>query len=62
MSFQAYDNVIDGITDPWPTTFTRPNITHFDEQNRRPDLQKIIYVKKVNSRFLSKYKEILISK
>lgn len=46
MSFQAYDNVIDGITDPWPTTFTRPNITHFDEQNRRPDLQKIIYVKK----------------
>ena len=49
MSFQAYDNVIDCITDPWPTTFTRPNITHFEEQNWRPDLQKIIYVRKSKS-------------
>ena len=37
----------------------RPNITHFEEKNGRPDLQNIICVK-VNSRFLSKYKEILI--
>ena len=21
----------------WPTTFTRPNITHFEEKNSRPD-------------------------
>ena len=22
---------------PWPTIFTRPNITHFEEKNSRPD-------------------------
>ena len=22
---------------PWPTTFTRPDITHFEERNSRPD-------------------------
>ena len=30
---------------PWPTIFRRPNITHFEEKNSRPDFQKIICVK-----------------
>ena len=29
----------------WPTIFIRPDITHFEEKNSRPDFKKIICVK-----------------
>ena len=25
------------VTGTWPTVFARPNITHFEEKNSRPD-------------------------
>ena len=31
--------------EPWPTIFTRPNITHYEEKNSWPDFQKIICIK-----------------
>ena len=30
---------------PWLSLFTQPNITHFEDKNRRPDFQKIICTK-----------------
>ena len=47
-------------SEPWPTIFTRPNITHFEEKNSRPDFQKIILGNsQVNSRLFSKYSKFL---
>ena len=30
---------------PWLSLFTQPNITHFEDKNRRPDFQKITCTK-----------------
>ena len=44
----------------WTSVFTRPNITHFEEKSRF--LKNNLRKRKLNSRLLSKYKEILIYK
>ena len=46
--YYVNDLPVDAIVNvviPWPTIFTRPNITHYEEKNSRPDFQKIICVK-----------------
>ena len=40
----TYGDVTDDVI-ARPTIFTRPNITHSEEKNSRPDFQKIICVK-----------------
>ena len=40
----TYGDITDDVI-AWPTIFTGPNITHFEEKHSRPDFQKIICVK-----------------
>ena len=64
LSFAYYCLSFVSIYPPsWPSIFTRLNITHFEEKNRRPDfLKDHLRKRKVNSGFLSIYKEILMYK
>ena len=34
---KCHEKVLHNGVKPWPTIFTRPNITHFEEKNSRPD-------------------------